>query len=100
MSWASLHWGELHPSAYPHLAAAALAAADKAATITTEWGTGLGDEVMIWKDRAQAERQSAGATATYDQGKTWVHTNPPVAFRTLTEWKEATHATDLYRGTE
>lgn len=35
MSWASMHWGELHPDAYPHLAAAAIAAIDKAATITT-----------------------------------------------------------------
>lgn len=32
MSWASLHWGDLHPDAYAHLAAAALAAADQAAT--------------------------------------------------------------------
>lgn len=55
--------------------------------ITVEWGTGEGTELMRWRDRGQAERQSASATKSSDGGKTWQHTNPPIVSRIVTEWE-------------
>lgn len=54
---------------------------------TTEWGTGEGADLMTWRDRGQAERQSASATKSSDGGKTWKHTSPPVVSRQVTPWE-------------
>lgn len=67
-----------------HQARAVLAALEGAGHV--EWGTGEGVKLMTWRDRGQAERQSASATKSTDGGKTWQHTNPPVVSRITGPW--------------
>ena len=73
------------PEYYDRLARAVLAAISQAGTV--EWATGEGLGLITWRDRAQAERQSASATKSYDRGATWQHTNPPVVSRVTFPWE-------------
>lgn len=81
-----------HPDQREHLrgvqmdvARAVLAALEGAGHV--EWGTGEGVKLMTWRDRGQAERQSASATRSTDGGKTWQHTNPHVVSRIVGPWE-------------